>query len=118
MTIHAKGPPPGHGGDPLELSSLGGVDLRANIPNEALSQAENSASEITCALMRVEELRACLVREIFRAALIGMQAQTALLEGDDDLALDNLRRHWRVIRAGITPLACELLALRRAGAPP
>lgn len=40
MTFAAKGPPPGHGGDPLELSSYGGVDLQANIPNEAPAQAE------------------------------------------------------------------------------
>jgi len=114
LTIHAKGPPPGQESDPLELSSFGDVEVRAFTPDQALSQEDNNrASEITCALMRAEELRASLIREIFRAALIGMQAQTALLDGDDDLALDNLRRHWRVIRAGITPLACELLALRK-----
>ncbi len=37
---NAKGPPPG--GDPLELSSLGGVDLQANIPEPAPPQAEIS----------------------------------------------------------------------------
>jgi hypothetical protein len=104
------------GNDPQLSSSA--ADFQANIQNQALSQEDNRASEITCALMRAEELRACLVREIFRAALIGMQAQTALLDGDDDLALDNLRRHSRVIRLGIAPIACELLALRRAGASP
>jgi hypothetical protein len=30
MTIAAKGPPPGHGGDPLELSSLEGIDSSKN----------------------------------------------------------------------------------------
>src|ERR1700730_10558771 len=40
MTVHAKGPPPGHGGDPLELSSYGGVDLQANSPVQAPPQAE------------------------------------------------------------------------------
>jgi hypothetical protein len=115
MIIQMKRSPPGGADGPLELSSYGGVDCSESAPEIAPAQAENSASEIT--LMHPEELRGCLVREIFRAALIGMQAQTALLDGDDDLALDNLRRHWRVMRAGVTPLACELLALRRAGAP-
>lgn len=41
MTIHAKGPPPGHGGDPLELSSYGSVDLQANIPSEVPAQVTN-----------------------------------------------------------------------------
>jgi hypothetical protein len=106
-------------GGPLEeLSSYGGVDLQVNIPTPALSQEDNRASEITCVSMRADELRGCLVREIFRAAAIGMQAQANLLDGDDDAALANLRRHWRVIRASITPLAAELLALQKAGTPP
>jgi hypothetical protein len=37
-----------------------------------------AGGEITCASMRAEELRACLVREILRASAIGMQAQAAL----------------------------------------
>jgi hypothetical protein len=37
MTFATKRPP-GHGGGPLELSSYGGVDLQANIPNEAKTQ--------------------------------------------------------------------------------
>jgi hypothetical protein len=37
MTFHAKGSPPWHRGDPLELSSLDGVD-QANIPNKAPAQ--------------------------------------------------------------------------------
>jgi len=43
MTFAAKGSPPEHGGDPLELSSLGGVDLQANIPIKAPAQEENRA---------------------------------------------------------------------------
>jgi hypothetical protein len=117
MTIHAKGPLPGHGGDPLELSTLGGVDLQANIPNEAPAQAENDPVQFTCASMRADELRGSLLREIARATAVAMQAQAALLDGDDDAALDNLRRHWRIIRAGVGPIASELAALRRAGAP-
>jgi hypothetical protein len=114
MTIHAKGPPPEHGGDPLEeLSSYGGVDLQANSP--APAQADNGASEITCASMRADELRGCLIREIFRAALIGIQAQAALLDSDDGAAIANLRRHWIATHTGIAPLAGELLALRKEG---
>jgi hypothetical protein len=114
MTIHAKGSLPGHGGDPLELSRLGGVDPQANIPNQALSQEGNRASEITCASMRADGL----IREISRTMAIGLQAQAALLDGDDDVALANLRRYWIATRAVIGPLAAELLALQKAGAPP
>jgi hypothetical protein len=118
MTIHAKAPPPGGEGGALELSSLGGIDLQANSPIKAPAQEDNRASEITSARMRADELRGCLVREILRASAIGMQAQAALLDGDDDAALANLRRHWIATRADIAPLAAELLALQRAvGAP-
>jgi len=109
MTFAAKGPPPGHGGDPLELSSLGGVDLQANIPNQAHSQAGNRACDFTC--VRADELRSCLLREIARAAAIGMQAQAALLDGDDEAALGHLRRHWIVMRADVAPMASELGSL-------
>jgi hypothetical protein len=34
MTFAAKGSPPGHGGDPLELSSLGGAVLRRVLTGE------------------------------------------------------------------------------------
>ena len=68
--------------------------------------------------MRADELRGCLIREISRAMAIGLQAQAALLDGDDDEALANLRRHWIAARADIGPLACELCALRRARAAP
>ena len=43
-----------------------------------LSQEDNGASEITCASMRVDELRDGLVREISRAMDIGLRAQPAL----------------------------------------
>jgi hypothetical protein len=84
-------------------------------PPVPVDSAEFDA-EITCASMRAAELRDGLIREIFRATLIGMEAQAALLDGDDDAAIAHLRRHWRVIRAGIAPMAGELAAL--AGAPP
>ena len=38
MPFAAKGSPPGHGGDPLELSSYGGVD---NIPKQCPAQVTN-----------------------------------------------------------------------------
>ncbi|MFZ3326170.1 MAG: hypothetical protein WA231_09875 [Methylocella sp.] len=39
MTIHAKGPPPGRGGGPLELSFPGGNDFEPNSPIQATAQA-------------------------------------------------------------------------------
>ena len=106
---------PAKAGDAPQLSSYGGVDLQANIPNEAPAQAESDPAQITCASMRADELRGCLIREIFRAALIGIQAQAALLDGDDGAAIANLRRHWIATHTGIAPLAGELLALRKEG---
>lgn len=41
MTFVAKGPPPGGEGSPLESSSYCGVDLQANIPNQAPPQEQN-----------------------------------------------------------------------------
>ena len=38
----AKGPPPGHGGDPLEWSSYGGVDLHEIKQNRPEAQARNA----------------------------------------------------------------------------
>jgi hypothetical protein len=115
VTFAAKGPPPGHGRGSLECQLLAGVDGSESATKTATVQAENDPSLITCASMRADELRGCLIREIFRAALIGMQAQANLLDGDDEAALDNLRRHWGAVRAGIGPLACELGALRKEG---
>jgi hypothetical protein len=98
---------PEQAGNSPQLSSSA-ADFQPNSPIKDLSQEDNRASEFTCASMRADELRGCLIREISRTMAIGLQAQAALLDGDDDLALDNLRRHWRVIRAGIGPLAAEL----------
>jgi hypothetical protein len=119
MTQTCEGPPrfPRADGPLEELSSYGGVDNHPDALKIVPSQEDNRASEITCASMRADELRGCLVREILCAMAIGMQAQAALLDGDDDAALANLRRHWTATRASITPLACELLALRKAGTP-
>jgi hypothetical protein len=38
MGFATKAPPPGGDGGALEMSSLGGVDLQANIPNPAPAQ--------------------------------------------------------------------------------
>jgi hypothetical protein len=123
LNIYSKGPAPGGGADTLELSSLGGVDgsdLKPPRPNGQIKFQDTA--DLTCASMRANELRCCLIREISRGIAVGRLAQEALLDGDDDeVALANLRWHWRVIRAGITPLACELAelaALRRARAVP
>jgi hypothetical protein len=46
MTFAAKGPPPGHGGDPLELSSLGGVDtqeVKQNRPEVQVKSCNQAA---------------------------------------------------------------------------
>lgn len=72
---------------------------------------KDPAAEITGASLRADELRGCLLREIARAAAIGMQVQAALLDGDDEAALGHLRRHWVVMRADVTPLASELSAI-------
>jgi hypothetical protein len=102
--------PAGHGGA-REVRSWREHSRDCSAPN----QAENDPSLITCASMRADELRGCLVREILRASAIGMQAQAALLDSDDALAIENLRRHWRVIRASIAPLAAEFRAISGGG---
>jgi hypothetical protein len=84
-------------------------------PKIQVSQAENIASSITCASMRATALRAGLVREILRAAAIGMQAQAALLDEDDGAALAHLREHWLVTRSAIAPMAAELRQLAGDG---
>jgi hypothetical protein len=103
-----------------EMSSAGCFDNSGTIkpprPNTQI-KFQNTA-ELTCAAMRGDELRGLLIREISRTMAIGLQVQAALLDGDDDAALANLRRHWIVTRASISPLAAELVALRKAGAPP
>jgi hypothetical protein len=53
MTIRAKGPPPGHGGGPLELSSYGGVDCSESAPKNAPAQ-ENLLLEAIKALSAEE----------------------------------------------------------------
>jgi hypothetical protein len=64
--------------------------------------------DLTCDSMRVAELRECLVRELSRCAVICAQAQQAFLDGSDEFGLSLLRAHWRVVRAGLGPMASEL----------
>jgi hypothetical protein len=110
-----------------EMSSAGCLDNSEVKPSSQNTQIKFPApapagagfgAGITCASMRAYELRGCLIREISRAIAIGLQAQAALFDDDDDAALAVLRRHWIAIRADITPLAAELSALRRAAGAP
>jgi hypothetical protein len=103
----------------LSESSAGRLNYSENSPprpNRQFKFQIPSGVEITCASIRMDELRGCLIREISRTIAISLQAQAALLDGDDDLALANLRRHWIAVRAGIAPLAAELREL--VGGPP
>jgi hypothetical protein len=111
MTLRAKNPTAGGADGPLELSSYGGVDLQANIPNEAPAQAENDPAQFTCASMRADELRGCLIRAIACAAIHGSEAQIALQDGDDATAIIWLRRQWLVTRTSVAVLAAELGAV-------
>jgi hypothetical protein len=49
MAFAAKGPPHERVGDPLESSSYGGVDLQANIPNEAPAPVGHFIREVEVA---------------------------------------------------------------------
>jgi hypothetical protein len=75
------------------------------------------AVDFTCPAVRADELREGLIREITRAAAIGNQAITCLLDGYDDAAVEALRQHWIVMRAGIAPMAAELGRLNGEAAP-
>jgi hypothetical protein len=76
------------------------------------------AVDFTCAAIRADELREGLIREITRAAGIGNQAIACLLDGYDEAAIEALRQHWVVMRAGIAPLAAELRDLAETGGAP
>jgi hypothetical protein len=92
------------------LSSLA-ADGSENAPKPDAPQAENYPARITCKTVRAAQLRGCMIREILRAGAIGTQAVAALLDDDDDAALDCLRRQWIVNRAVVTPAAVELGSL-------
>jgi hypothetical protein len=107
MTMHTKNPAVGAAG--LENASLpGGIDCTSNAPEIAPAQEDNRASEITCASMRMDELREGLVRDISHLMALGLAAQEALHAGDDEAALIWLRKHWLVMRADVSPRAAEL----------
>jgi hypothetical protein len=120
MTQTCEGPPRGEsadGPDAICLSSSSAAEFSIDGPPRTNTQAENDPARITCVSMRADELRGCLVREISRTMAIGLQAQAALLDGDDDAAIANLRRHWIATRTVISPLAAELRDLRKEPPP-
>jgi hypothetical protein len=78
MTFAAKGPLPGHGGDPLELSSYGGVDGSESAPKTAPAQ-ENLLLEAIKALS-AEEICADTLENIpLMLAASGWRSTAALL---------------------------------------
>jgi hypothetical protein len=78
MTFAAKGPPPEHGGDPLELSSLGSVDSSDSAPKTAPAQ-ENLLLEAIKALS-AEEIRADTLENVpLTLAASGWRSTAALL---------------------------------------
>ena len=78
MAFAAKGSPPEHGGDPLELSSLGGVDGSDSAPKTAPAQ-ENLLLEAIKALS-AEEIRADTFENIhLTLAASGWRVTAALL---------------------------------------
>jgi hypothetical protein len=90
MTIHAKGPPPGHGCDPLGLSSLGGVDIQANIPNEAPAQAEKrNSAEFDAEIARV------LAATGWRTAACLLTLAAKCIEAGDFLSAERNRQSAR-----------------------
>ena len=91
MNFTVKGPPPGHEGGPLELSSYGGVDLQADIPNEAQAQGKFRNPHA------VREAKRELLREAVHEAcgFIRLHAETCQLNaeaGDDTGAIYSLGR--------------------------
>jgi hypothetical protein len=105
-------------GGAVSLSSSSAADVRIVSPTGPNPQEDNRASEITCASMRAQELRECLIREISRTIAIGLQAQAALFDGDDDAALASLFRHWFVLRDDVRPLLLELRDVLKQGGSP
>jgi hypothetical protein len=78
MTFAAKGSPPGHGGDPLELSTYGGVDGSERAPKTAPAQ-ENLLLEAIKALS-AEEICADTLENIpLTLAASGWRSTAALL---------------------------------------
>jgi hypothetical protein len=77
MTIHAKGPPPGHGGDPLELSSLA-ADGSESAPEIAPAQEDLLLAAIK--MLAADEIRAGTLENIpLTLAASGWRSTAALL---------------------------------------
>jgi hypothetical protein len=114
MSFAAKGPPPGQEGDPLELSSLGGVDLQVIIPNEAQAQAKKRNP------LAVKQTRLWMIREELFGELdeIRIYAERGLraLEVENDLdlghAFDQSFKHFRAVAANL-----KALLLVKSGPP-
>jgi hypothetical protein len=84
MTFAARGSPPGLGGDPLlELSGYGGVDLQANIPNQAPSQAEILRNPRAVREARLELLREAIIEACGFVQLHAETCQTVAQARDD-----------------------------------
>jgi hypothetical protein len=98
MTFAAKGSPPEHGSDPLELSSYGGVDGSESAPKTAPAQ-ENLLLEAIKALS-AEEICADTLENIpLMLAASGWRSTAALLthaagcaDAGDFLSADRNRR--------------------------
>jgi hypothetical protein len=96
------------------LSSLGGVDLQANIPNEAPARAEKRNP------LAVKQTRLWLIREDLYGDLdeIRIFAERGLraLEVENDLdlgrAFDRSVKHFRAVAANL-----KALVLVKTGAP-
>jgi len=78
MTFAAKGPPPEHGGDPLELSSLGGVDGSESAPKTA--PAQENLLLLAIKALSAEEICADTLENIpLMLAASGWRSTAALL---------------------------------------
>jgi hypothetical protein len=119
MTQTCEGPRRGAAADPIELSSLEGIDSSENRPPRPNTQIKfQDPAAATCASMRADELRYGLIRDISHLMALGLAAQEALHAGDDEAALTWLRKHWLVMRADVSPRAAEHGALSDSGAVP
>jgi hypothetical protein len=118
MTFAAKGPAPGGRADPLELSSYGGVDLQANIPNQAPAQDQNQrnhnaaidAADISCAYIRRAEIRGRLDGLLEIVAANAEAARLSLRIVDDRGARYHFSEVWCSIQEANRGFA-ELRAL-------
>jgi len=90
LAIHAKGPPPGHGGDPLELSSSA-ADVQLNNPIQAPAQNK------FCNPRAVREAKRRLKLEFLHECAGGIAVHAALVQtfaeiGDTAGTLYSLKR--------------------------